>query len=60
MTSAEAREKWQAAPDEVHLLDVRTPEEFRMDKYELTELMDESRFYPTNRHATAAIRQAAE
>jgi rhodanese-related sulfurtransferase len=27
-TSAEAYEKWQAAPDEVHLLDVRTPEEF--------------------------------
>ena len=28
VTSAEAYEKWQAAPDEVHLLDVRTPEEF--------------------------------
>jgi len=28
VTSAEAYEKWQAAPDEVKLLDVRTPEEF--------------------------------
>ena len=28
MTSAEAYEKWQAAPDKVNLLDVRTPEEF--------------------------------
>jgi uncharacterized membrane protein len=31
-----------------------------MDKYELMELVDESRFYPTNRHAAAAFRQAAE
>ena len=28
VTSAEAYEKWRAAPDEVKLLDVRTPEEF--------------------------------
>jgi len=28
VTSAEAYEKWQAAPDKVKLLDVRTPEEF--------------------------------
>ena len=28
VTSAEAYEKWRAAPDEVNLLDVRTPEEF--------------------------------
>ena len=28
VTSAEAYEKWRAAPDKVHLLDVRTPEEF--------------------------------
>ena len=28
VTSAEAYEKWQAAPDKVTLLDVRTPEEF--------------------------------
>jgi rhodanese-related sulfurtransferase len=28
VTSAEAYEKWQAAPDRVKLLDVRTPEEF--------------------------------
>jgi rhodanese-related sulfurtransferase len=28
MTSAEAYEKWSAAPDKVKLLDVRTPEEF--------------------------------
>ena len=28
VTSAEAYEKWQAAPDEVKLIDVRTPEEF--------------------------------
>ena len=28
VTSAEAYEKWQAAPDNVKLLDVRTPEEF--------------------------------
>jgi rhodanese-related sulfurtransferase len=27
VTSAEAYEKWEAAPDEVNLLDVRTPEE---------------------------------
>ena len=28
VTSAEAYEKWRAAPDEVKVLDVRTPEEF--------------------------------
>jgi len=28
VTSAEAYDKWQAAPDKVKLLDVRTPEEF--------------------------------
>jgi rhodanese-related sulfurtransferase len=28
VTSAEAYEKWRAAPDEVNLLDVRTPAEF--------------------------------
>ena len=28
VTAAEAYEKWQAAPDKVKLLDVRTPEEF--------------------------------
>ena len=28
VTSAEAYEKWRAAPDKVNLLDVRTPEEF--------------------------------
>ena len=28
MTSAEAYEKWKAAPDKVKLLDVRTPKEF--------------------------------
>jgi high affinity sulfate transporter 1 len=40
----------------------RADQPFRswMDKYELMELMDESRFYPTNRHAAAAFRQAAE
>ena len=40
----------------------RADQPFRswMDKYELMELMDESRFYPTNRQAAAAFRQAAE
>ncbi len=28
-----------------------------LEKYELIELMDENRFYPTNRHAAAAFRQ---
>jgi hypothetical protein len=28
--------------------------------FDTFELMDESRFYPTNRHAAAAFRQAAE
>ncbi len=31
-----------------------------LEKYELMELMDENRFYPTNRHAAAAFRQASE
>jgi anti-anti-sigma regulatory factor len=30
-----------------------------LEKYELTELIDPSRFYPTNRHAAAAFRQTA-
>ena len=40
----------------------RADQPFRswMDKYGLLELIDESRFYPTNRHAAAALRQAAE
>ena len=40
----------------------RADQPFRswFDKYELMELMDESRFYPTNRHAAAAFRQGAE
>jgi MFS superfamily sulfate permease-like transporter len=32
----------------------------RMANYALLELMDKHRFYPTNRHAAAAFRQAAE
>jgi MFS superfamily sulfate permease-like transporter len=30
-----------------------------LEKYELMELIDENRFYPTNRHAAAAFRQTA-
>jgi MFS superfamily sulfate permease-like transporter len=30
---------------------------FWLEKYELMELIDESRFYPTNRHAAAAFRE---
>jgi MFS superfamily sulfate permease-like transporter len=40
----------------------RADQPFRswMDKYGLLELIDESRFYPTNRQAAAAFRQAAQ
>jgi high affinity sulfate transporter 1 len=40
----------------------RADQPFRswMEKYGLMELIDESRFYPTNRQAAAAFRQAAE
>lgn len=31
-----------------------------LDQYHLTELLDEGRFYPTNRHAAQAFRQSAE
>jgi SulP family sulfate permease len=31
-----------------------------LEKYELMELIDESRFYPTNRHAAAAFREDSE
>ena len=30
-----------------------------LEKYELMELIDPSRFYPTNRHAAAAFREEA-
>jgi len=37
----------------------RLPQDFRswLEKYELMELIDESRFCPTNRHAAAAFCQ---
>jgi high affinity sulfate transporter 1 len=31
-----------------------------LERYDLMELIDESRFYPTNRHAAAAFREASE
>jgi SulP family sulfate permease len=31
-----------------------------LERYDLMELIDESRFYPTNRHAAVAFREAAE
>ena len=31
-----------------------------LEKYDLMELMDENRFYPTNRHAAAAFRGDSE
>jgi len=40
----------------------RADQAFRswLEKYDLMELIDESRFYPTNRHAAAAFREISE